>query len=201
MTRLLVATRRGVFVLMFRFLKSLDLERKLISRLPARLRRPFEAGDRIAARFLKQHSVDILRVALAIVFLWFGALKMLDLSPVGPIVKETVFFLPGDTFFFVLGLWEIVIGLGLLIQVAPRATLVLFWLQMGGTFMTLAVLPELAFQGGNPLLPSILGEFVVKNIVLVSAGLVIGANIRRRASPALASSSINLLAQREREIP
>jgi uncharacterized membrane protein YkgB len=196
-----MSSHEGEFVLMSSFPKSLDLERRLISRLPARLRRHFEAGDRVAARFLKRHSVDILRVALAIVFLWFGALKMLNLSPVGQIVKETVFFLPGDTFSFVLGLWEIVIGLGLLIQVAPRATLVLFWLQMGGTFMTLAVLPELAFQGGNPLLPSVLGEFVVKNIVLISAGLVIGANIRRTASQHLASSSTSLILQSERETP
>jgi uncharacterized membrane protein YkgB len=128
---------------------------------------------------MERHSVTVLRVALAIVFIWFGALKVLDRSPVEEIVKATVFFLPGNAFFFLLGLVEIVIGIGLLIPIALRVTLVLLWLQLGGTFLTLAVLPELAFQGGNPLLLSVLGEFVVKNVVLIAAGLVIGASIRR----------------------
>ncbi|HSK01128.1 MAG TPA: hypothetical protein VK932_07800 [Kofleriaceae bacterium] len=163
--------------------KIFDLEGRLASFLPVRLRRLLAAGDRLAAGFMERHGVAALRVALAIVFLWFGALKVLGYSPVEDIVKETVFFLPGEAFFSVLGLWEIAIGVGLLVPVALRATLVLFWLQMGGTFLTLAVLPERSFQGGNPLLLSVLGEFVVKNLVLVAAGLVIGASIRRGRVP------------------
>lgn len=184
---------------MFGFPKSFDFERRLASRLPARLRRWFAAGDRAAVRFMECRGVDALRIALAIVFLWFGALKVLDRSPVEDIVKETVFFLPGDTFFFLLGCWEIVIGVGLLVWIAPRVTLVLFWMQMGGTFLTLAVLPELSFQGGNPLLLSVLGEFVVKNLVLVSAGLAIGASIRRRNTPHHASASNHSIPRSERE--
>jgi uncharacterized membrane protein YkgB len=184
---------------MSRFLRSFDLERKLVSRFPERLRRRFAVGDHLAARFMERHGVTILRVALAIVFIWFGALKVFDYSPVKEIVKETVFFLPGNTFFFLLGLAEIVIGIGLLIPIALRITLVLFWLQMGGTFMTLAVLPEQAFQGGNPLLLSVLGEFVVKNIVLMAAGLVIGTSIRRRATSHHASTSIHSLSPSESE--
>lgn len=185
---------------MFRFLHSFDLEQKLVSRLPTRLRRRFAVGDHFAARFMERHGVTVLRVALAIVFIWFGALKVFDYSPVKQIVQETVFFLPGNTFFFVLGLAEIVIGVGLLIPIALRVTLVLFWMQMGGTFLTLAVLPELSFQGGNPLLLSVLGEFVVKNIVLMAAGLVIGTSIRRRARSHHASTSIHSLPRLEREV-
>lgn len=174
-----VAERKRVSVIMSSSTGSFDLERKLEGRFSARLRRRFLAGDRFAARFMERHSVTVLRVALAVVFIWFGALKVLDRSPVEDIVKATVFFLPGDAFFFALGLVEIAIGIGLLIPIALRVTLVLLWLQLGGTFLTLAVLPELAFQGGNPLLLSVLGEFVVKNVVLIAAGLVIGTSIRR----------------------
>jgi putative oxidoreductase len=184
---------------MSRLRRISDLERKLASHLPARLRRLVVAGDRIANRFMERHGADVLRVALAIVFLWFGALKVLDRSPVEEIVKQTVFFLPGDSFFFLLGLWELAIGLGLLVPVAPRVTLVLFWLQMGGTFLTLVVLPELAFQGGNPLLLSVLGEFVVKNLVLIAAGLAIGPSLRRRTAWHRASTSHHSLPQSERE--
>ncbi|HSK04237.1 MAG TPA: hypothetical protein VK932_23450 [Kofleriaceae bacterium] len=148
---------------------------------------------------MKRHGVDALRIALGIVFLWFGALKVLDRSPVEEIVKETVFFLPGDAVFFLLGLYELVIGIGLLVPIALRLTLVLFWMQMAGTFLTLAVLPELTFQGGNPLLLSVLGEFVVKNLVLIAAGLVIGASIDRYTTSHHASISNQSIPLTERE--
>ena len=159
---------------------SCNLEQRLVLRLPARLRGLVIAVDRAAFGFMERHGVTALRVALAIVFFWFGVLKVIGRSPVEDIVKETVFFLPGEPFFFALGLLEIAIAIGLLIPVALRITLLLFWAQMIGTFLTLVVLPERAFQGGNPLLLGVLGEFVVKNVVLISAGFVIGGSIRRR---------------------
>jgi len=159
---------------------SCNLERRLVRRLPGRLRGLLIAVDRIAFRFMDRHGVTALRVALALVFFWFGVLKVAGRSPVEDIVKETVFFLPGGPFFFVLGCLEIAIAIGLLIPVALRITLFLFWAQMIGTFLTLVVLPDRAFQGGNPLLLGVLGEFVVKNVVLITAGLVIGSSIRRR---------------------
>jgi putative oxidoreductase len=170
--------REGISICMLP--ESCNLERRLARRLPVRLRRLAVAGDHTAGRFMERHAIAVLRVALAIVFLWFGALKVLGYSPVEDVVKQTVSFLPGDPFFFILGLWEIVIALGLLVPIALRVTLVLFWLQLGGTFLTLIVLPDRSFQGGNPLLLSVLGEFVVKNLVLVAAGLAIGASVPRR---------------------
>jgi putative oxidoreductase len=167
--------------------QSCNLERRLARRLPAHLRQPLLAADRAVIGLLERHGVTALRVAIAIVFLWFGVLKVIDRSPVEEIVKETVFFLPGEPVFFALGLVEIVIGVGLLIPVAPRITLLMFLLQMAGTFLTLVVLPDRSFQGGNPLLLGVLGEFVVKNLVLITAGLVLGASIRReRAAQASA---------------
>ncbi len=165
---------------------SFDLERRLARRIPARLRRRMLAAELAAVGFMKRRGVAALRIALAVVFIWFGALKVIDRSPVEEIVKQTVFFLPGDPFFYLLGLLEIAIGVGLLIPIAPRLTLLLFWAQMAGTFLTLLVLPERSFQGGNPLLLGVLGEFVVKNLVLISAGLVIGASLRREPRPAVA---------------
>ena len=168
---------------MLMYQPSFDLERKLARRIPHPLRRLLVAADRAAVGFMERHGIAALRVALAIVFIWFGALKVVDRSPVEDIVKETIFFLPGEPSFHLLGCLEIAIGVGLLVPVALRLTLLLFWVQMTGTFLTLFVLPERSFQGGNPLLLGVLGEFVVKNLVLISAGLVIYASIRRRPSP------------------
>jgi uncharacterized membrane protein YkgB len=79
----------------------------------------------------------------------------------------------------VLGVWEIIVGIGLIVPVALRLTLLLFWLQMAGTFLVLVVPPDLAFKAGNPLLLTTEGEFVIKNLVLIAAGLVIGSQVRR----------------------
>ena len=78
-------------------------------------------------------------------------------------------------------MWEIIIGLGLLFPIALRLTLLMFWAQMAGTFLVLVVHPGLSFQDGNPLLLlTVEGEFVIKNLVLMAAGLVIGSQVRRR---------------------
>jgi len=160
--------------------RDLDLERRLEDRLPARLRRRVDRIDEAVSGFMERYGVTVLRIAVAVVFIWFGVLKVIDRSPVEDLVKDTIYFLPQDTFFVILGVWEIAIGLGLLVPIALRLTLLLFWLQMAGTFLSLIVLPGRAFQDGNPLLLDVTGEFVVKNLVLIAAGLVIGSTVRKR---------------------
>lgn len=177
--------------------KYFNLERRLAKRLPPRLRRWALRCDRTVAGLLDRHGITVLRIALAVVFLWFGALKVFGQSPVEDVVRETAFLLPEGVVIAVLGVWEIVIGVGLLIRVALRITLALFLVQMSGTFLTLVVLPDLSFQNGNPLLLSVLGEFVVKNIVLVAAGLVVASTIRRQVS---VGNHIDPVSQSEREI-
>lgn len=130
-------------------------------------------------RFMQRYGVQSLRMALGIVFVWFGLLKVIGLSPVHALVARTVYWVSPEWFVPFLGFWELVIGLGLLIRVALRLTLFLFWLQLAGTFLVLVFRPDIAFQGGNPFLLSTEGEFVIKNLVLIAAGLVIGGTVER----------------------
>ena len=51
---------------------------------------------------------------------------------------------------------------------------------MLGTFLVFLLLPDLTFQDGNPLLLTTEGEFVLKNLVLLSAGLVVGSQLAAR---------------------
>jgi hypothetical protein len=80
-----------------------------------------------------------------------------------------------------IGSWELLIGTGLLFThpMVLRATLFLLWLQIAGTFQVFFLLPEEAFQRGNPLLPTLEGQYAIKNLVLIAAGLVIGSTVRR----------------------
>ncbi len=139
----------------------------------------WERLDHVMIAFMTAHGTRLLRVALAVTFIWFGALKVLGHSPVADLVAQTVYWLPPAFFVRFLGWWELVIGVGLLSGAALRLVLLLFWLQMAGTFLVLVLRPELAFQSGNPMLLTVTGEFVIKNLVLIAAGLVIGSTVPR----------------------
>lgn len=123
---------------------------------------------------MQKYGVDLLRISLGIVFFWFGALKIAGQSPVEYLIAQTYSFLPAKEFIIFLGVWEIIIGIGLLFKVSLKLTLILLWLQMAGTFLAPFLNPALFFKDSNPLLLTTEGEFVVKNLVLVASGVVIG---------------------------
>ncbi len=149
--------------------------------------------DRSISNFLRRWSIPALRVSLGIVFIWFGALKVFDVTPVADLVASTVYWFDPGWVVPVLGVFEIVVGIGLVFRIALRAVLGLFALQMVGTFLVLVLLPEVSFQDGNPLLLTVEGEFVVKNLVLLSAGMVVGATVRNRRTFSLRTDTIEQL--------
>jgi uncharacterized membrane protein YkgB len=118
-------------------------------------------------------GITALRLSVSLVFLWFGMLKLTGNSPVEALVVESFSFLPFEFPFTALGVLEVLIGLGLLFKTALRVTLGLMWLMLLGTFASLAFNPDLFFNG-NLFLLSTEGEFVIKNLVLIASGLVIG---------------------------
>lgn len=150
--------------------------------LQHRLWHQWESLDSKVIRFMSRYGILLLRLAVAITFVWFGALKVFGRSPVADLVAQTVYWIPPHVFVPVLGYWEVIVGVGLLFGVALRLVLFLFWLQLAGTLLVLVVRPELAFQGGNPLLLTMTGEFVIKNLVLIAAGIVIGSTVPRSRS-------------------
>lgn len=125
---------------------------------------------------MRRFSMPMLRMALGVIFLWFGLLKIFGASPVVELIGSTYSFLPKEQFVLFVGIWEAAIGLGLIGKFALRATLALLWLQMSGTFVALVLAPDIFFLHGNPLLLTLEGEFVMKNIVLITASLVIGGH-------------------------
>lgn len=151
-------------------------------RSPLTLYRFWDELDQRMTRLMNAYGVLLIRLSLALVFIWFGALKVVGQSPVYELVAHTVYWVSPDFFVPFLGAWELVIGLGLLFAVALRVTLFLFWMQLAGTFMVLVLRPDVAFQQGNPLLLTMEGEFVIKNLVLIAASLVVGGTVRGNTS-------------------
>ena len=142
-----------------------------------------DSADERITRWLAANGVLLLRVSLGIVFLWFGALKFFPgLSPAEGLATRTISLLSGGlvpaTWIPVgLGAWECLIGLGLVIGIWMRATLLLLGLQMAGTFTPLALFPNECFALA-PFIPTLEGQYIIKNLVLIAAALVIGATVR-----------------------
>jgi putative oxidoreductase len=123
-----------------------------------------------------RYGAPALRVTLALTFLWFGALKITNDTPVGAFVADTVSWIPGVSgswFVPFLGVVEVLLGTALLVGRGLRIVLPLLFAHLAGTFLALATQPEVTFQGGNPAMLTTEGEFVVKNLILLSAVLVL----------------------------
>lgn len=121
--------------------------------------------------------MPFLRASIGIVFIWFGALKTVgDLSPAYDLVAATVYWLTPEIIVPILGWWEIAIGVCFLIPALTRIGLLLLALQMPGTFLPLILLPEACFTV-FPFGLTLEGQYIVKNLVIIGAALVIGAGL------------------------
>lgn len=129
--------------------------------------------DELLLTILRRWSIPALRLALGLVFVWFGALKIFGSSPVILLIQETFTFLPIHLFVMILGGWEMLIGIGIILKRALRCVLVLLGTHLFGTFVALWLNPHHFFVQGFPLFLTADGEFVMKNLVLMAAALVI----------------------------
>ena len=142
----------------------------------------FEARVTALRHRLAQVSLPLLRIALGVVFIWFGALKLTGSTPVGELVARTLPFLPAHWFVPALGIFEALLGVALLAGRFLPAVAALMVAHLTGTFLVLVTQPDVAFQNGNPLMLTMTGEFVVKNVVLIIAGLVLIGRSRAAAT-------------------
>lgn len=142
------------------------------------LEKEFDKLDFAITNWMAKYGLLIMRVGLGIIFLWFGALKYFPgLSPAEDLVKNTVYFVDPALFIPVLATWEVLIGIGLIAGKYMRTTLLLLFLQMPGTALPLLVMPDIIWET-FPFGLSLEGQYIIKNLVLVSAGLVLGATVR-----------------------
>jgi putative oxidoreductase len=128
---------------------------------------------------LQRISLPLLRCAIGLVFVWFGALKVANVSPVGELVANTLPWFDRALVLPLLGGFEIALGLALLAGRFLTIVCAALVAHLTGTFMSVIMQPDVVFQHGNPLMLTTEGEFVVKNFVFIAAGLVIAARFRR----------------------
>ena len=141
----------------------------------------FRSTDQQLTQWMHKIGFALLRYSLAIVFIWFGILKPLGLSPAADLVSRTVYWFDAAWFVPFLGWWEVAIGLFLLFRPTVKLALLLLFIQMPGTFLPLIILPEVTFVD-LPFVLSLEGQYIVKNLSLIAAAITVGGVVNRSDS-------------------
>ena len=127
-----------------------------------------------------EKGILLLRISLSILFFWLGILKFFPgISPAEDIAGRTFLalsfgYLKPNVSLPLLALWECTIAVGFFTNKGMRWVMILFYLHMLGTFFPLFLFPQDTWQI-VPFVPTLLGQYILKNIVLVAAGYSIGA--------------------------
>jgi uncharacterized membrane protein YphA (DoxX/SURF4 family) len=138
--------------------------------------------SRVSA-FMAENGILVTRLALGVIFLWFGILKFVPGLSVAEdlakrtLVKVTFGHIPAEVCLYILAVWECAIGLGFLSGRFVRSTLILLFLQLPGTFLPLLFFPSETWNR-IPYAPTLEGQYILKNLVLISAGIIIGSTMR-----------------------
>lgn len=144
-----------------------------------------EAFDLQLISFLRRHYLLLARLALFVVFFWFGALKLLGLSPASPLAEaltaQTVGMQYFSELFIALSLIECVIGILFLIPRAIRIVLPLLLVHMAVVCSPLALVSGMVWSA--PFVPTLEGQYIIKNAVIVALAIAIAA-----ATPPIKSS-------------
>lgn len=125
--------------------------------------------------FLIKNANTILRMSIGLIYVWFGLLKVLDLGPIDALVDRTIQFLPIKNFSNFLGFWEVLIGVLFFTRKFLMIGIVLFFLQIPGTFLPLFLFPEVCFVH-FPFVLSLEGQYIFKNFILIGSVIQVYVN-------------------------
>jgi uncharacterized membrane protein YphA (DoxX/SURF4 family) len=144
----------------------------------------FNKLDSRITAWMSRNGIPLLRISLGIIFFWFGVLKFFPgLSPAQGLATKTIeilsFGLVGpEVSITLLAALECAIGLGLILGLFLRTVLFLLFAQMLGTITPVFLFPQEVFTQ-IPYAPTLEGQYIIKNLVLISAGIVIGSTVRK----------------------
>ena len=144
-----------------------------------RFRNSLDRHEIAISSWMERHGYRLLRIAMGIIFIWFGALKPFGLSPAEALVARATAWIPIPGFLYVLTAWEVAIGVCFLVKPLVRWGVVLLFLHMPGTLLPLITLPDETWVR-FPFALSLEGQYIVKNLVLITAGIVLGGQLGHR---------------------
>ncbi len=120
--------------------------------------------------FCRRLAIPAARFSLFLIYFWFGILKLFDASPANPLVSQllerTMPFITFDQFIIFFGWFEMLIGVLFLFRRLDKLSATLFVIHMITTVMPLVLLPAMAWQA--PFVPSLAGQYMIKNLALIA---------------------------------
>lgn len=125
-------------------------------------------------------NLPFARMALFLVYFWFGILKVFDVSPANPLVSSllnrTLPFIGFDQFIVFFGLFEMVIGVSFLIPSLVRVSTLMLGVHMVTTIMPLVLLPDVAWA--RAFVPTLEGQYIIKNLAIIAVAISIVSQMR-----------------------
>ncbi len=143
----------------------------------------FSQIDTHITKWMARNGIKLLRISIGIIFIWFGGLKFFPgLSPAEELALSTIDLLTfgiisANFAQFGLALFEVTIGVLMLSGKLLRLTILFLLVQMAGTMSPIVLFPDLVFKH-VPYALTIEGQYIIKNFVVISAAIVIGATAR-----------------------
>ena len=122
----------------------------------------------------KISSNQVVAMSIGVVYLWFGILKYFPgVSPAEGLAQNTIDALtfnliPSSVSIILLAIWESLVGILLILNIYRRAVVVIALVHMAFTFTPLFLFPKQMFID-VPFQLSLLGQYVIKNFIIVSA--------------------------------
>lgn len=118
-------------------------------------------------------ALPLSRIAIFVIYFWFGFLKLFDASPANPLVEsllnKTLPFVSFNQFIIFLGLWEMAIGIIFLIPKLEKVAITILAFHMATTFMPLFLLPTMAWK--TFFVPTLEGQYMIKNLITIALAI------------------------------
>lgn len=144
------------------------------------LKKHAEALDLQVIAFFRRTYLPLARIALFIVFFWFGFIKLTGMSPAGELAEaltiKTVGIVWFDQLFKAIALLECVIGVLFLFPKLVRITMPLLLAHMLIVSAPLVLLPAWTWQ--DFMVPTLEGQYIIKNIAIIAVAFGVAANTR-----------------------
>lgn len=141
------------------------------------MRRLVDRFDRFIAAWMHRWGHMAHRVALGVLFIWYGLLKQFGVKTTTSILAHTVYFGDPDAMVLILGWWEVAIGVCLLFHPLVRVALLLMAIRLPGTMLALVLKTDVCWVQ-FPFAPTPEGQYLIKDIVVLTAAMVIGGTVR-----------------------
>jgi uncharacterized membrane protein YkgB len=130
--------------------------------------------------WLRKSFLPMARLAIFVVYFWFGILKLFEQSPATPLAQAFVSKTLGAAnfgwSFKALAIYECIIGILFLFPKMTRIVIPLLLIHMAIVCLPLFIVPDLAWS--KPFVPTLEGQYIIKNLAIIALAIGVAAQTK-----------------------